>query len=426
MKTVLILLTFLSLNGIVFAQPSADLVRRIAESAALFSDSPGGYDTLFSPEFLHQVSAVQLSGIYSDYFKQYGRMTKWNFVDSSKASSAKVRLFLSKGFTVDEHITVGESGMHLIDGLLLSAATPQIKSLSELTKKLGNLRGSAAFLAAKLSDRGIEPIASLNPDTALALGSAFKLYVLATLLKEINEGKRHWGDVIYYDSGQRAFPSGEMQKWPDHSPVTLATAATLMISISDNTATDLLIHTLGRNKIEAMLKEAGNAHWSRDVPFLTTLEMFKLKSGDATLGKEYLDLNPPQRERFLITTVAAYPHDSVHFNAEITMIDQIEWFASPRDIANVLNYIREHSTTGDGRFVRKILAVNPGLSIDKEKWAYAGYKGGSEPGVLNLSFLLESKNDEWYVLTGTWNDTEAALKEENFEGYMQSALNLVP
>ena len=77
--------------------------------------------------------------------------------------------------------------------------------------------------------------------------------------------------------------------------------------------------------------------------------------------------------------------------------------------------------------MRDILAVNPGLQIDKSKWEYIGYKGGSEPGVLNLSYLLQSRSSgEWYVITGTWNDTEAPVNETNFEGYLQRAIELTP
>ncbi len=376
--------------------------------------------------FLNEAPPEQLTAIYSEYFTKYGSVVHWSYLNSSHAWSAKVRMVLSKGFTVDLQVSVSQNTPYLIDGLLLSAATPQIKTLADLTAKFSKLTGHSGFLAAKLIVNGIEPIASWNPDSALALGSAFKLYVLAALLKEINEGKRHWNDVINFDSSLGSLPSGEMQNWPNRSPVTLATAATLMISISDNTAADLLIRTLGRKSIERMLRETGNTHAARDIPFLTTLEMFKLKSNNATLGKEYLKLSASAKENFLSRSVADYPRDSIHFGDGVMMIEQLEWFASPRDIANLLNYIREHSASGEGSFVRNILEVNPGLSIDKSKWPYVGYKGGSEPGVLNLSFLLEAKSGEWYVITGSWNDNQAALKDEEFEGYMQRATELVP
>src|SRR5579871_2199748 len=128
MKKVIVLLAILTICSTARAQPSKDLARRIEETAALFSSSPGGYDTLFSQDFLNQVPASQLTGLYADYFKKYGNVAHWAYLDSSKELSAKVRLYFSKAFTVDEHISILQNGNHLIEGLLLGPATPQIKT----------------------------------------------------------------------------------------------------------------------------------------------------------------------------------------------------------------------------------------------------------------------------------------------------------
>ena len=53
-------------------------------------------------------------------------------------------------------------------------------------------------------------------------------------------------------SDRASLPSGITQSWPAGSPVTLQTLATLMISISDNTATDTLV-TLERRKLDAFV-----------------------------------------------------------------------------------------------------------------------------------------------------------------------------
>src|SRR5579871_268675 len=100
MKKLIVVLSLVSFGGILHAQPSAKLAKRINESAALFTDSPGGFDTLFSQDFLNQVPAAQLGATYSDFFQKYGSVTRWTYLDSSKAWGAKVRLFLSKGFTI--------------------------------------------------------------------------------------------------------------------------------------------------------------------------------------------------------------------------------------------------------------------------------------------------------------------------------------
>jgi hypothetical protein len=407
------------------AQPPDALIARIHQVTALFRTAPGGYDTIFDADFLNQIPAAQLTAIFTQYVSNYGNVTRWHYIDISKPWSAKLRIETSKGFAVDLSLAATEGGKHLLHGLLLSAATPQTRTLPDVVDTLKGFPGMTAFLAATLSSSGIESIAALHPDSALALGSTFKLYVLARLLKEINEGKRHWNDVIYLDSNSRAFPSGQMHTWPNNSPVTLATAATLMISISDNTAADLLLHTLGRENVESMVRESGNTHAERDVPFLTVLETWKLKSNDMRLGKEYLHRSTDARRQFLDREVARFPRDSITLGGGVSAIDRLEWFASPRDIAALFRYILDNSQSGEGRAVRDILAVNPGLS-EKTRWQYIGYKGGSEPGVLNMSYLLESKSGTWYVLTGSWNDPNHSLKDDDFEGIMQRAAELLP
>src|SRR6185436_600599 len=95
-------------------------------------------------------------------------------------------------------------------------------------------------------------------DQALAIGSAFKLYVLGALARDVAEGKRHFDDTLRLEQRWMSMPSGKLQKWPVGTPLTLASAAALMISESDNTATDHLLFTLGRERVEAMLREMGN------------------------------------------------------------------------------------------------------------------------------------------------------------------------
>ncbi len=425
MKKIIVVVALVVLAGVrAFAQPSKEVASRIDQVAALFRDNPTGYDTLFTSGFLAEVPADRLTAIFSPYYTSYGKIVGWNYIDSSHQWSAKARLRTSKHYTIELTIDLADSGSHLIDGLLLGLASPELKSLAEVRNKFAKMRGVTAMMIARLQDDGkIVPIEEYNPDTALAIGSAFKLYVLATLLKDINAGKRHWDDVIVLDSASRSFPSGQMHEWPVGTPVTLATAAAMMISISDNTAADLLIHTLGREHVEAMLSEAGNSHADLDKPFLTTQEAFKLKETNHDLGSRYITLSQEKKRAFLDREVAPFPHDSIgHVEG---LIDKVEWFASPRDIANVYKYILEHSKSGEGAKVRGILAINPGLSIDKSRWDYVGYKGGSEPGVLNMSFLLHSKlNGGWYVITASWNDAGAPLKDTQFYGIVQRMIEL--
>ncbi|HSG56375.1 MAG TPA: hypothetical protein VLA45_13075, partial [Paracoccaceae bacterium] len=73
---------------------------------------------------------------------------------------------------------------------------------------------------------------------------------------------------------------------------------------------------------------------------------------------------------------------------------------------------------------REILSIN--LGIDRRRfndWDYAGYKGGSEPGVLNFSWLLRDAAGAYWVLAMSWNDPATTLSEMQFLALAQAALN---
>ena len=76
--------------------------------------------------------------------------------------------------------------------------------------------------------------------------------------------------------------------------------------------------------------------------------------------------------------------------------------------------------------VLEILGIAPNLSpaLDS-RFAYVGYKGGSETGVINLSWLLRDKTGGWSAVTATWNDPEAALDDDRFASLAQRLVRLL-
>jgi hypothetical protein len=56
--------------------------------------------------------------------------------------------------------------------------------------------------------------------------------------------------------------------------------------------------------------------------------------------------------------------------------------------------------------------MNPGIPDEKNQYKYIGFKGGSEPGVFNTTYLLQRARDgKWLFLTVGFNDTSAAIDE---------------
>lgn len=106
----------------------------------------------------------------------------------------------------------------------------------------------------------------------------------------------------------KSLPSGVLQYEPDGTQVSVSDAATKMIAISDNMATDMLINLVGRSEVEAALTAAGMAKPSLNLPFLTTRETFVLMLEEwPSPANRYLAANKAGRRALLANTVDRLP-----------------------------------------------------------------------------------------------------------------------
>jgi hypothetical protein len=104
-------------------------------------------------------------------------------------------------------------------------------------------------------------------------------------------------------------------------------------------------------------------------------------------------------------------------------IQTLEWFESASDLCRAMDWLRTHSERGPSASTRGVLAINigPGLA---EAFQWLGHKGGSEPGVLNLTWLAHGKGGAWWAVSAGWNDTKA-LDEVKLFGLASRALKLL-
>jgi hypothetical protein len=71
------------------------------------------------------------------------------------------------------------------------------------------------------------------------------------------------------------------------------------------------------------------------------------------------------------------------------------------------------------------MAINPSATpAILANWNYLGFKGGSEPGVINLTWLLTDKAGRDHLLTLGWNNPVAAVDEGKLETIAQRILLL--
>jgi hypothetical protein len=159
--------------------------------------------------------------------------------------------------------------------------------------------------------------------------------------------------------------------------------------------------------------------------------MFKLK-GEPThkAAAEYLALDVEGRRKFLAEQISTIKREDArpYPDGKPAYVDRIEWFASPADLCRVMDWLRRNTEAGKPAApLREIMAINPGsgLNVSPERWAYIGYKGGSEPGVLSMTYLLQSKSGQWYAMSIAWNNTQAPLDNAKVFALVQRALQII-
>lgn len=390
--------------------PCGGFDKSAAEVAALVAEKPVGLEKVFDKSLFNHISREKLAGVFAGLRRDHGAVTSRVFVSSETSCSAHFLLDTDRGWRLPVALTLNP-GTGKLSGIFFSPPYRRDMTLAKARGELAALPGRAGLLALKLGEKP-EAVEALNPDAALAVGSAFKLYVLGAML----EAKMPWDKVLRLKEEQRSLPGGKLGEWPDGAPLTAYSLAALMISESDNTATDALLYAVGRRRVEAALPALGHSSPGRLRPFLSTGEFFRLKA-DSEAALKYRALEGEERYVFL-DSLRAVPLSAAGLRPSPFGLDSVEWHASPADLCRALDYFLRR----DDKQALDILAINSGLKLPAGKYLYAGYKGGSEPGVLAMAWLLKDARSDWYCLAAGWNDEKEALDEAKFFAVMQGAL----
>lgn len=341
-------------------------------------ETPAAVERLFSGEierdwladaFAAEVSPEQLSGIVGQMTAEFGALQG---IDGS-GERLTVRL---EGADVPTHIVLDPEGR--IAGLFFETPIPIAGGIEEHVAAIAALPGRTSVL---VTTDGAT-VAAHEPDAVLAVGSAAKLAILKAVDEAIADERLAMDDVFPLDPALRSLPTGILQTWPAETPVTIATLANLMISQSDNTATDALLHLVGRATIEALTP--------RNTPFAATAELFKLMAREnAALAAEWRGGTEAER-RALLERLAELPLPSA---SALTSAEDVEWYMSATEICALLDDVAENPA----------FAINPGLA-SPDDWEAIAFKGGSDIGVLNFSTRVVGHDGRVHCVVATWND----------------------
>jgi beta-lactamase class A len=365
MNRVLDVVAFALAAALLSGTGTAD-VRDAAAAVERLFRAPAVEESWFAPEFLAQAPPGSVAAIVADIENRYGPLDGVAGDDDSLT----VRLERAE---VPAHVALDSSGR--IAGLRFEAPVPTTGVAAQV-EAIAALPGRASVLVA--SDG--ETVATHDPDAVLAVGSAAKLAILKAVADQVAAGRLAWDQVVRLDRDLRSLPHGILQDWPDEAPVTVATLANLMISQSDNTATDALVRLVGRESVEAITP--------RNTPFPTTRELFVLKA-DGALRSRWLSGDAAERRAVLDEADARPLPKAEDLDPSAT---GIEWFMSAGELCALLKATAALPS----------MSINSGLA-DSDVWSSVAYKGGSDTGVLNFSTWLVAEDGATHCVVATWN-----------------------
>jgi beta-lactamase class A len=383
MKRLVTLLGFFSLISAQTLSPQLALERLFTEPVQ---------KEWFAKSFLQTVPFEQIDPILQDLIGQYGAYQE------VKPDGQKFQVILEKA-SVPTSISLDDEGK--IIGLFLEPPVPILTTLEEAIEQFENLPGQVSLLILKEG----QVLAALNPETPLAVGSAFKLAILQALQAQIEAGEHSWDEVIALKPQWKSLPSGILQDWPDGSMLTLETLASLMISQSDNTATDALLEIVGREKVEALSPN--------NRPFLSTREAFLLKDPNNQSFLETFLSGDTAAKRAVVDSLGKQAIDPDMLWTEPKALE-VEWFFTTQELCTFMTHLEDIP----------LMSINPGIR-QTQNWQNVSYKGGSEPGVINMTIGLRHQTGKSYCVSATWNDTKV-LDDVAFVGLVEAIIERLP
>ncbi|GAB1353600.1 hypothetical protein MASR1M12_23360 [Erysipelotrichia bacterium] len=420
--TLVVVFLLLSLFSAVFAGDNADLTPDEA-FGRMFSQEKAAVNAMFTEDFLKTVTEKRLHEIISFYQNEVGSFTR---VETLKDG---YKLHFVKG-TVPASLSINEK--NLISGLWFGVPEKSEDSFAEILEafKKSPDRTSVCVLrykvpataeagqtAASQSENSLQPevVAELNASQPMGIGSTFKLYLLKALEDDVVAGRRSWTDIIELREDWKSFPSGILQDWNPGSRHSLETLAGLMISISDNTATDHIFNLLGAETVRKYLPET-----CKDT--FNTGQLLKMKFFYPEKAAEFIKADQKGKDAILremdsIIPASIASYSSIYTLDKPVLIDELEWFVSTRKLCETIWTLRDST--------RIRINAASGL-INRADWHIAGFKGGSEPGVINYTWLLQkTPTSPIYTVSFTANNSLKTIASDEFNLAVTRILNLL-
>jgi beta-lactamase class A len=146
----------------------------------------------------------------------------------------------------------------LIAGVSVSAQTDQAAKQAALDHRVrvevAQFKGKVSLFAKNL-DTGM--VYELGGDDRVPTASTIKIAIMVEAFARVAEGKARWTDELVLTKEKKVGGSGILNEFADGLRLTLRDGVTLMMILSDNTATNLVIDVLTADAVNARMESLG-------------------------------------------------------------------------------------------------------------------------------------------------------------------------
>ena len=213
------------------------------------------------------------------------------------------------------------------------------------------------------------------PDEKFETASTIKVYILAALFDAIGQGKASLKDMLTCEERFWIDGSGILGSLEVGTTLSVKNVATLMIIVSDNIATNMVIDYLGIDNINACIQKLG----CKDTVLHNVLDFAKYHQLGTTTPRDYASMFVRIQNRTLVSPEASEQMWQIlsqqHYNSMIVRSlpqfyvdpdnydEQLFWFASKSGSMNACRNDGGIITTPYGSYV--IVMLNKDFS-DKQ------------------------------------------------------------
>ena len=209
--------------------------------------------------------------------------------------------------------------------LAMFACGVQAASASDIPGPLETLQVRLALASAhapgnvalEIKDLATGYATAVNAGANMPAASVIKIPVMVEVFEQMSEGRFDMNKTLHLEAGDRDWGWGDLADARAGKGYSVARLLRLMITESDNTATNMLIRLVGRSRINATMHDLGlrNTHLGEDIrsdgnirslrtsprDMVRLLEsLARAKLVDAWSSREMLDILAGQRHNGLI------------------------------------------------------------------------------------------------------------------------------